>query len=411
MTLRRIARNTVWLTLAEVSIKLIALGFNFILVRLIPVTGYGDYNLVNAFVAIFSFLPDLGVNLIAVRDLAARPRSDYPRLIGQVTIVNALFSVVSFVAILFLFPVYSGNQHLWSLVVIAGLTLVVTSLRTLAKLGFDARETMRFSAAFTLINALCSTAGSLAGFLMIHNLTGLFIGNLLGTVLSLILEWGIALKFFGRPRLVFEFSGLLSLIRQGLPLSLAAATAILSSRLDTLLLGRLLTSLEVGWYATAQVLIFSAIQLINVPLMAAAFPALGKTKISPDQFRSLTLKLLLLILLWTGSFVVFTEVLARPLILITFGRPYLPAVSSLRLLALLVPFAALSALLYKILIIFNKNQLYLWISSAGVGINLIANLWFIPRLGLTGAAISAVITHLSLFLIYGYKVKNLIKKL
>ena len=409
MTLRRIARNTVWLTFAEVFIKLIALVFNFILVRFISVTGYGDYNLVNAFVAIFSFLPDLGVNLIAVRDLAARP-ARYPRLIGQVAIINALFSVVSFAAILFLFPVYSGNQHLWSLVIIAALTLVVTSLRTLAKLGFDARETMHFSAAFTLINALCSTTGSLLGFLVVHNLTGLFIGNLLGTVFSLILEWGIALKFFGWPRLSLDFPALLSLVRQGLPLSLAAATAMLSSRLDTLLLGRLLTSLEVGWYATAQVLIFSAIQLVNVPLMAAAYPALGKTKRFPDQLRRLTLKLLWLILLWTGSFVVFIWILAHPLILITFGHPYLPAVSSLRLLSLLVPFAALSALLYKILIVFNRTKLYLWISSLGVGINLIANLWLIPRLGLTGAAISAVITHLSLFLIYGYKVKNLIRQ-
>lgn len=393
MTLRLIARNTVWLTFAEVIIKLIALGFNFILVRLIPVTGYGDYNLVNAFVAIFSFLPDLGVNLIAVRDLAARP-GRYPRLIGQVAIINSLFSAVAFLTILLLFPVYSPNQDLWFLVIIAGLTLVVTSLRTLAKLGFDARQAMHVSAAFTVINAAFSIVGSLVGFKLSGDLIGLFGGNLVAAGLSLILEWGIAFRFFGFPKLSPPSP---RLIRQGLPLSLAAAAALISARLDTLIIGRLLTSIEVGWYAAAQTLIFSAIQLFNVPLMAASFPALSQAH---KSLKTLTLKLTLAILVWTSIFTLLTWSLARPIILVTFGQSYLPAVPILKLLSLLIPFAAMSALFYKVLIILNRQKLYFWISSLGVVVNLGANLWLIPQLGITGAAIAAVITHLSLFIIY-----------
>lgn len=399
MSLRLIARNTVWLTLAEVIIKFIALGFNFVLVRLIPVTGYGDYNLVNAFVVIFSFLPDLGVNLIAVRDLAARP-ARYPRLIGQVAIVNALFSAVAFAAILFLFPVYSDSQHLWPLVIIAGLTLIVTSLRTLAKLGFDAHQQMHISATFTIINTTFSIVGSLIGFKLNGNLIGLFGGNLVATSLSLILEWGIALKFFGWPQLS---SPPLQLLKQGLPLSLAAAAALISARLDTLIIGRLLTSMAVGWYAAAQTLIFSAIQLFNVPLMAAAFPALSRVD---KSLKTLILKLTLIILTWSSGFTLLTWILAQPIILLIFGSPYLPAAPVLKLLSLLVPFAALSALFYKVLIILNRQQLYFWISSLGVIINLGANLWLIPSFGITGAAMAAVITHLSLFIIYVFSLRT-----
>ena len=94
-----------------------------------------------------------------------------------------------------------------------------------------------------------------------------------------------------------------------------------------------------------------------------------------------------------------------------FGRPYLPATASFQLLALLVPFASLSALLYKILIVLNREQLYFWISLLGVIINLIANLMLIPKLGITGAAIAAVITQLSLFIVYGQQVRKLLAKL
>ena len=403
MILRLIAKNTVFLTSAEFAIKALALAFNFILVRLISVASYGDYNLINAFVAVFSFLPDLGVNLITIRDLSAHPNR-FSQLLGQTLVVNIVFSLVSFLSIILLFPVYTSQSHLLSLTVLAALTLVVTSLRTVAKLGFDAGAKMHISAGFTLLNSLSATGGSLIGFYFTRTLTGLFLGNLLGATLSLLLEWTIAIKFFTWPKLVFRLKSLLPLIKQGLPLSLAAATALITSRLDTLLIGKFLTAREVAWYTSAQILIFSAIQLINVPLMVASYPALGQVAHSSTKLKSLTLKLMTIILIWTGLFTLFTWMLAQPIILLSFGPAYLPAVPTLKLLSLLVPFAALSALMYKILIITHRQQLYLAISSLGLVISLAANVFFIPKLGITGAAISAVITNLSLFIIYALSI-------
>src|SRR3989344_7282990 len=158
MILRLIAKNTVFLTSAEFAIKALALAFNFILVRLISVASYGDYNLINAFVAVFSFLPDLGVNLISIRDLSAHPNR-FSQLLGQTLVVNIVFSLVSFLSIILLFPVYTSQSHLLSLTVLAALTLVVTSLRTVAKLGFDPGAKMHISAGFTLLNSLSATGG------------------------------------------------------------------------------------------------------------------------------------------------------------------------------------------------------------------------------------------------------------
>ena len=410
MTLRLIAHNTLWLTSAEVVIKLIALVFNFILVRLISVSNYGDYSLINAFVAIFSFLPDLGVSLIAIRDLATHPRR-YSQLIGQVFIINLAFSCIAFATIMALFPVYARSSSHLPLIALAAATLVITSLRTVAKLGFDASESMHISAIFTVINSVFSALGSLVGFILLPGLIGLFLGNLAGASLSLILEWGIAVKFFRWPSLSLALSSLFPLIKSGLPLSLAAATALLSSRLDTLILGRWLTSREVGWYVAAQILVFSAIQLFNVPVMIATYPALTKAQNSKVKFKQLITTLITFILSWTGLFMLGTWALARPVLTLTFGAAYLPAVPALKLLSLLVPFAALSALLYKLLIILKREAIYFKISLVGLAINLTINLILIPRLGIVGAAMSAVITHLSLFLLYGYHVKLLLRQL
>ena len=408
MSLRLVAKNTLVLTLAEITIKGLAFVFNLVIARALGSSLYGEYNLINAFVAIFSFLPDLGVNLIVIRDAAAQP-ARRQQLIGQAVVINSLFSAFSFLLIASLFPGYAQGKASLIAAVFAAATLAITALRTVAKLSFDATEKMHISAFFSVTNTVFSVTFALVGFILTRSLAGLFAGTFLASVLTAILEWSISIRRFSLPRITFNLKSLLELIKQGLPLGLAAAAALLYTRIDALILGRYLTADYVGWYSAANLLIFSAIQLFSVPLMIAAYPALSHQRRSPTRFRQLLIALTVIILGWTIPFILVTVLLASPIISLAFGPNFAPAVAPLRLLALLTPFAALSALLYKALIVIGQQKLYLAISFIGSGINLIANLFFIPRWGMAGAASAAVITHLSLLLISAYQVKKLVK--
>lgn len=408
MSLRLVAKNTLVLTFAEITIKGLAFIFNLVIARLLGASLYGEYNLINAFVAIFSFLPDLGVNLIVIRDAAAQP-ARRRQLIGQAVVINSVFSVFSFLLIATLFSPYAQGKASLLAAVFAAATLAITALRTVARLSFDATEAMHVSAFFTVTNTVFSVTFGLAGFILTHSLAGLFAGILLGSVLTAILEWFISIRQFSPPQISFNLKSSIQLIKQGLPLGLAAAAALLYTKVDALILGRHLTADYVGWYSAANLLIFSAIQLFSVPLMIAAYPALSRHHRSPARFRRLLVSLTVIILGWTIPFIVFTILLASPIINLTFGPNFAPAVAPLRLLVFLTPFAALSALLSKALIVIGQQQLYLAISFIGSGINLLANLWFIPRWGMAGAASAAVITHLSLLVISAYQVKKLVK--
>src|SRR3990167_9804131 len=124
MTLKRLAQNTLSLTLAEVVIKLIAFGFNLIIARLLGAGLYGQYSFINAFVAIFSFLPDLGTNLIVIREVAKYPHQRR-LLTGQALTTNFIFSLLSFLLIAAIFPAYAQDKALLlaALFAAAGLAL------------------------------------------------------------------------------------------------------------------------------------------------------------------------------------------------------------------------------------------------------------------------------------------------
>lgn len=404
----RFLTNTISLSFAEGMIKLIALIFNLILARLLTPATFGHYNLINAFVAIFTFLPDLGTNLIVVRETASQPRRRR-HLIGQALTINSVFSGIAFALIIILFQIYSPANNLLPALILAAATLAVTSLRTVAKLAFDASQIMIVSALFTILNSITSSVLAILGFVFWQNLTGLFLGTLFAALLTLGIEWLIHLRQYSWPKFSFSFYRLLPLLTSGTPLGLAAATALLYTKLDTLILARYLSAQHVGWYSAANLLVFSALQLFNVPLVSAAYPPLSQVKSSPLKLQALTLNLTRLILLWSLPVTFLTWALASPIINFTYGPGYFPAATLLRWLALILPFSALSALYYKILIIAGKEKLYFWLSLTGVIINLIANLILIPLWGSLGAVITALITHFSLFILFALAARPFIK--
>ena len=402
---RTITKNTLALTLGQVGNKLISFLFNIYIARILGVAIYGEYNLINAFVALFSFLPDLGTNLIVIREIAQDKRSQRS-LVGQAVVINTVFSLLAFILIAALFGPYSQGKISLLTVIFAAATLIVTSIRTVAILQFDGNEKMGFSAFFAVLNNVFSVTGALIGFNFTHSLTGLFAGVFLAAIASTSIVWIITSAFYPLPSLKFKVQKISKLLRYGLPLGLAAFAAQAYSRIDTLLLGRFLSKEIVGWYSAASVLVFASINLVNVPLMAAVYPTLSRLNLHQKRFRKTIVNIIIVILAWSIPAVVAVQFLASWVVPLLYGQGFSPAIPVLKTLIFIVPFISLSAFLYKLLIILGKQSSYLKISLSGALLNLLANITLIPRFGLLGAAYAAVFTHVALFAIYTLTVRK-----
>lgn len=394
-----VLKNTLFLSLSEIFLKVLGFFWFVYLARHLSIDLFGRYNLVNSFIAIFSFLPDLGIGLVVIREIA-KNKTKAALYLGNAFFLNGTFALFTIIIILLTVSFFSYSFNVTSLVFIASITLFLSTLRSVAIFYFDGVERMHISALLNSINTLLSITGGFVGISLGFGIVGVFLGMLSGTFISLIITWFLLIKNSIRPTFTFDTNIVKHLFLEGLPLGLAAFSFMLYSRVDSLLLHNILGESAVAIYSTAMIFVSSFIQLLNVPFVVAVFPALTRLQSADNiRFKHAVKKSMLLIVLWSFPLAVLVSIFAFVIPYI-FGVKYEPSVPILRVLIFFVPFASLSALLYKILIIKGKQLYYLFISIIGAIINILLNLFLIPTYSVIGAAYASVLTQAIVFSIY-----------
>lgn len=393
-----VAKNTFVLTLSEFFLKIISVIWVIFIAHALSVELYGRYNFVNAFIGIFSFLPDLGVGLIVIREIAKDKNNVFSHL-GDSLILNGSLALITSILILLTTLFFGYAKDTGILIIIAAFTLLVSAFRSVGIFYFDGMEKMGYSAMLNSINSILLLIGGFLGFILGYGLEGVFIGMLSGSILSLFLTWSIVLKFIV-PKISFDPKPIKKLLLNGLPLGIAAFSALIYTKIDTIILHQMLGEHSVGIYNSATPFIFASIQLLNVPFMAAVYPALSRLSNTNARFINAFKKSIIIIALWSFPFAFIVSTFSPFFITLIFGEKYTSAIPILRILIFFVPFACLSALLYKVLIVISKQKIYLVISTIGAIVNIILNLFLIPRYLILGAAIASVLTQIILFSIY-----------
>jgi O-antigen/teichoic acid export membrane protein len=395
----RVLRNTLFLATSEILLKALGVLWTIFLARSLSIDLFGRYNLVNSFVGIFSFLPDFGVGLIVIRDIAKK-KDLAPVYLGNSLVLNGILAFITFFVILIVafFVGYSPEVQL--LIIIASLTLFLSTLRSVGIFFFDGMEKMEYSALFNTLNTVLLLTFGFVGFQLGFGLSGVFWGMFLGTCLSLGVTWLTVLRRFVVPKVTFDRDLMKHFFLEGMPLGIAAFAALIYTKIDSVLLGYLLGEKAVGIYNVATPFAFALVGLLNVPFVVALYPTLSRlSHESHTRFMKAINKSLGIIALWSFPASFFIALCAF-IIPVLFGHKYDAGIPILRIHIFMVPFMCLSALLYKVLIILNRQKVYLYISIFGAIINIILNILLIPIFQVSGAAFAAIITQVSLFVIY-----------
>jgi len=89
-----------------------------------------------------------------------------------------------------------------------------------------------------------------------------------------------------------------------------------------------------------------------------------------------------------------------------FGPTYLVAENALRFLAVGFFFFAMALIFFNLLSMVGKSRLILYNLLLTSVLNLILNIIFVPKYGITGAAFSTMVSYIFLFLIFLFQTKN-----
>ncbi len=368
-----------------------------IVARFLSADEYGIVALALAFVSLVGILMDLGLATSLVKFFSEAPDSRSKNRVASTILTSGVVSGLAFGLILLpfgrFFSSFLFQRPDYVHFIYLGLGLALAS--TLFRVAVGYYQALPAPSRYAAVSVAKGLLGIGAAALFVIYLGWGPAGFLMGMVvppalLALLLIPGI-LRGVG---LGFDATGLRRFLRFGVPLVPSTFAMWGLTYCDIYLLGRLATLEEVGWYQMAQEiclgmgLIMTAVQL--------AWPRFifshAKERTAPKAF-ALCADYYTAVLGFAG---LALSVFAGEIILVIGSEAYAAA-------ATVIPYLCLATLLFALYGMFasgvqisGRTEFMALTAAGGLIVNVVLNIWMIPRSGMTGAAVASVFSNVAM---------------
>jgi|GEM_PF-3357933 len=329
--MRTLFSNTLYLVAGSGTSVIVTMFLSMVLAQALMPAGYGEYNFILAIVYPSMLIAEFGFSTLIVRDISGAEHLARP-LLRSLLPLRLVISTVVIVVVAGLVAGLSGAYHVAYLLLV--LPIIVTyPLFAMLTAVFRARQRMAWIsllnigllvAQATLLLAERHTLG-IQRALAIQSVAAA--GQLLAA--AIIFLW---MTRNDEPKMMrFEYR---NWMMRCIPFAVANLLGALQARLIVLLLGIHDYHLQMGFYVAATK--FSdAGRLLPMAYFDAVFPQLSARRGDAAAVRRMRQQITVITLayaLLTSSLLIG---LAQPLVLLVFGRDYLPSADILAIVALL----------------------------------------------------------------------------
>ena len=385
---------TLLTTVANLGVRI---GKNVLITRALGPEARGIYGLLNTIPGLFVSFGNLGFGLGSLY-LGATKKEPLGTLVGNAMAYAVLQGTVLACLALALHSLGAGFMaNNWEAIQAISLFIFLGIPLTL---GMHLCEDLLMAASdirYLNLIAVVNSAAPVVVMLVLWPLLGdALAAACWAWVLSLLLMIGMCVR-----RLTRQAGGLgvsLSLARQaigyGLRGNVSQFAGAVTRRVDMLLLAHYLPVEELGQYAAAvslaEVLLFlpDAVALPFMPLRMAM--ADDDDQATARAFSATIIKYTVAVL---APMLLLAGLLAKPMILVLYGRDFLPCLPAMVLLLPGILSLAVYQLIKADLYSLNRPGLTSWISVWSMFLNVGLNLIAIPWLGIAGAAIASSICY------------------
>lgn len=391
-----LARNTFYLTIASVAQKVISFVYFVWIARYAGLADTGDYFVALAVVMTAAVLADLGVTSVTIREIAKDPSKSV--IWSRTAMGVKLFAVPLAVAVAIAVPFVLGySQELRILIMIAVFVMIADSfsltfygiLRGFRRLKYE-------SLGIFFGQTITATIGGVFLALNVATIPLLIVALVVGSVWNVFFSAFHVWKRIGSTAFFPEWTLGWAPLKIAFPFFLAAAFVKVYSYIDSFILLSVLGSAAVGVYAVAYKLTY-AFQFLPLAFVAALYPTMSAEAKDPQK-----LKETLMHSFWYLSLIGFPIVfgifaLAPEVILAFYGSEYADAILPLQVLIFALIFIFLDFPIGSLLNATDRQMLKTIIGGISMVVNVVANLILIPRYGIIGAPISAILGFIAMF--------------
>lgn len=388
-----VLQNTGWLIIGSIMRMLVQLVIGAISARYLGPSNYGVLNYVAAYISLFSIICELGLTITIVNEIVKADVSE-GTLVGTAIVMRIFTGVLSMIALLILTFLIDGNDYvIRGVVVIRAIGLIFDSFNTI-NYWYKSKLQSKYATMYELFAYIISSAYKVI-ILILHKDIFWFAAATTIDSLFIAFFYLIGFKKHCKSKLKFSFCESSRLIRIGLPFVFSGIMVFVYGQTDRIMIGKMLSQQDVGYYSCAAS-IGTMIGFIPQAIMNS-----GKTLIMDENKHNiyvfeLRTKQTIAAVLWIMNFYAFTiMILGKYAILILFGKDYLPALNTLKILIWSFGLSYVGTLRNVWLICKNKREYATVFSTIGAVGNIVLNFILIPIFGINGAALATIITQVT----------------
>lgn len=384
-------RNTGWMFFGQ-FFNIISLVINIWIARYLGPENFGIISYIFAFVGIFGFLTNLGINDLLIKKLIKNPEKR-DEFLGTAFGITACGSVLSFLLIVTLaFIMPEAFIIKWLIIVYAVTTLLspINVISTYFQATVQAKKNSIAQIIMVVISSVFKIIIILSGKGIIWFILSFVLDYVVGTVLHIINYFKSGLSVFN-----WRFNKVIAkeFLSSSYLLIMAGMTGFLLMRIDQVMIKHFLDESAVGIYAAA-VRIAEIWYFIPSIVIASIFPAIINSKETNQVTYENRVKKMYWFLFLSGLIISMIISLSSPLIIkMFFGQQYINSVLILQIYTWSNMGLFLMLGINKFFISENKLNLIFIYSLLAVVLNIILNIIMIPLVGLSGAAWATLISY------------------
>jgi O-antigen/teichoic acid export membrane protein len=399
-------KNTVFSGLTNLS-DLLQFVLTVIAANKLNAHGFGMFNTALSLSMTFMAFSDLGLNYLAIRNVA-RDRSSGSRLLGNFMAWRSVLTAITFGLLLLTARYFwSDDPELQPLVLVLGLSMVLRFFSLAARYFLQGLERFDIESLSAATEQLLLVGVGIAVLMLNGGVMALawvfFVTRVIGSVMALgMLHRIMPLRWRLEP------SYILPLQREALPIGLAFGMVMACVHIDTIILSRMTSHADVGIYNSA-FRIYAGLFVVANAICSVLMPRLSDTFHRGDRvtFRRLFFKGSGVLLLISAA-TLTAGWLAAPLIIrLLYTREYLAAIPLMKILFWTCVPSFQIWLLRVALMATNRQMAFMFIYVIGLAVRVAADILLIRRFGIAGAAWAALASETFVCVaIAGYLVRS-----
>lgn len=406
--LRQVIGNTAWLF----SEKILQLGLGLLVgvwvARYLGPEKFGLFNYAITFVAMFSPFANLGLDGIVVRDVARDP-SNKDETLGTAFALKLIGGIVTLILAVGTIFLLNPDEKLTRWMV--GIVAIGTIFQAFDTIDFWFRSQIKSkytvfakNSAYVFISLvkiiLIQSQAPLIAFAWVRAAE-----IALGAV-ALVVVYGIRGYAIQAWRVSIKRAK--TLLEQSWPLLVAGLTTYIYSKIDQVMLGTLLENrAELGFYSVA-VKLSELFDFIPMMLSISFLPKLTEIKKrSEERYRNLMqIYFDIMLILWL-AIAIPVSLFSNNIVNIMYGSSYAASASILSIYVWAQFGSNLGVARGAFLVIEGKQKLSLYMSVIGAIINVLINIYLIPKAGAVGATVATLITYFVVTVVINFLIRDL----